>query len=102
MIFVVATIDLRPGTRAAFLAEFRTVVPLVRAENGCLEYGPAVDVASGIAAQPPVRENTVVVIEKWADLPALQAHLTAPHMADYRTRVKDYVAGVRLDVLQPA
>ena len=102
MIFVVATIDLRPGTRAALLAEFRKVVPLVRAEAGCLEYGPAVDVASGIAAQPPVRDDTVVVIEKWADLPALQAHLTAPHMTDWRARVKDFVAGLRLDVLQPA
>jgi quinol monooxygenase YgiN len=101
MIFVVATIDLRPGTRAAFLAEFHKLVPLVRAEAGCIEYGPAVDVATGIAAQPAVREDTVVVLEKWADLPALNVHLTAPHMADYRTRVKDYVAGVRLEVLQP-
>jgi quinol monooxygenase YgiN len=102
MIFVIATIDLRPGTRGAFLDEFRKLVPLVRAEAGCVEYGPAVDVASGIAAQPPVRDDTVVVVEKWVDLPALQAHLTAPHMADYRTRVKDYVAAVRLQVLQPA
>jgi quinol monooxygenase YgiN len=101
MIFVVATVDLRPGSRAAFLAEFHKLVPLVRAEAGCIEYGPAVDVATGIAAQPAVREDTVVVLEKWTDLPALKAHLTAPHMADYRTRVKDYVAGVRLEVLQP-
>ena len=102
MIHVVATIELNPGTRAAFLAEFRKLVSLVRAEAGCVEYGPAVDVASGIAAQPPVRENTVVVIEKWADLPALHAHLAAPHMADYRPRVKDYVRSVQLQVLEPA
>lgn len=102
MIFVLATIELHPGTRPAFLTEFHRVVPLVRAEAGCIEYGPAVDVASGVASQPPVREDTVVVIEKWADLPALHAHLAAPHMADYRTRVKDYIAGVRLEVLQPA
>jgi quinol monooxygenase YgiN len=101
MIFVVATVDLHPGTRAAFLAEFRKVVPLVRAEAGCLEYGPAVDVPSGIAVQPPVRNDSVVVLEKWADLPALKAHLAAPHMADYRTRVKDYVVGVQLQVLEP-
>jgi len=101
MIHVIATVELKPGTRAAFLTEFHRVVPLVRAEAGCLEYGPAVDVASGIASQPPVREDTVVVIEKWSDLPALHAHLAAPHMADYRTRVRDFVAGTRLQVLEP-
>ena len=102
MIFVVATVDLRPGTRAAFLTEFFKVMPLVWAEAGCIDYRPAVDMASGIAAQPAVREDTVVILETWADLPALQAHLAAPHMTDYRARVKDYVAGVRLEVLQPA
>ena len=33
---------------------------------------------------------------------ALRAHLGAPHMAEYRARVKDLVVGVRLQVLQPA
>jgi quinol monooxygenase YgiN len=102
MIFVVATIELRPGTRAAFLSEFQKVVPLVRAEAGCLEYGPTVDTASGIASQRPVREDTVVVIEKWFDLPALHAHVAAPHMTEYRARVKNFVSGVQLQVLQPA
>lgn len=102
MIHVIATITLRPGTRSAYLAEMQKTVPLVRAEAGCIEYAPAVDVASGMSAQGPVREDVVVVVEKWADLPALHAHAAAPHMADYRQRVKDYVTGVRLDVLQPA
>lgn len=102
MVHVVATITLRPGTRAAFLAEFHRLVPLVRAEDGCVEYGPAVDVASGMSAQPPVREDVVTVIEKWASLPALHAHSVAPHIAGYRERVKDYVTSVSLQVLEPA
>jgi quinol monooxygenase YgiN len=101
MIYVVATIDLRPGTRGPFLAEYEKLVPLVRAERGCIEYGPAVDIASGIASQLQVREDTVVVVEKWDDLPALLAHTTAPHMTDFRARVKDYVAQLRLQVLKP-
>jgi quinol monooxygenase YgiN len=102
MIHVIATIELNPGTRESFLTEFRKLVPFVRAEEGCLEYGATIDVASGLAVQPPIRENTVTVVEKWSDLAALKAHLQAPHMNDYRPRVKDYVASVRLDVLQPA
>jgi quinol monooxygenase YgiN len=37
MIHVIATIGLQKGQREAFLQEFRRVVPLVRAEAGCLE-----------------------------------------------------------------
>jgi quinol monooxygenase YgiN len=102
MIHVIATVEVNPGKRDALLAEFRKLVPLVRAEAGCLEYGPAVDVATGIPAQGPPREDVVVVVEKWESLDALRAHLAAPHMQEYRGRVKDLVARVRLQVLQPA
>jgi quinol monooxygenase YgiN len=101
MIFVIATIEVRPGTREAFLAEFRKNVPNVLAERGCLEYGPTVDVKTDIKAQMPLRENVVTIVERWESLPALQAHIAAPHMATYRERVKDYVAGVTLQVLEP-
>lgn len=102
MIHVVATIEVKPGQREAFLAEFRRIVPLVRAEAGCVEYGPTVDVASGLSMQGPLRENIAVIIEQWENLPALQAHTRAPHMADYRVAVKDLVVGVQLQILQPA
>jgi quinol monooxygenase YgiN len=102
MIHVIATVQIHAGRREAFLKEFHQVVPLVRAEQGCLEYGPTVDVASGVAAQPAVRDDVVVVVEKWESLPALTAHLAAPHMLTYRGKVKDLVAGVELRVLQPA
>ncbi len=101
MIHVLATVQLQPGTRAAFLEEFRKLMPLVHAEDGCGEYGPAVDVASGLPAQPAVRDDVVVVIEKWRDLEALRAHLAAEHMAAYRQRVKDLVISVSLQVLAP-
>ena len=101
MLHVVATITLHPGVRERFLEEFQAIVPEVRAEYGCLEYGAAVDLPTSLAAQPPVRDDVVVVVEKWRDLPALQAHLAAPHMSAYRTRVKDLVTGVELQVLAP-
>ncbi len=50
MIHVIATIELGPGRRESFLAEFRRLVPEVLAEDGCIESGPAVDVESGLAA----------------------------------------------------
>ena len=34
-------------------------------------------------------------------LAALEAHVAAPHMAEYRVKVKDQVKGVVLQVLKP-
>ena len=102
MIHVIATIKLAAGRRADFLKEFHKLMPLVLAEAGCLEYGPAIDLEPGISGQPAVRDDAVTVIEKWESLPALHAHLAAPHMAAYRDSVTEMVTGVEIRVLDPA
>lgn len=102
MLHVLATVQLHPGKREAFLTEFRQLVPQVRAEQGCIEYGPAVDRSTEIPAQQLLGEDVAMVVEKWESLAALQAHLAGPHMTAYRERVKSLVASVRLQVLQPA
>ncbi len=101
MIHVVATLELQPGKRKEFLDVFHAFAAGVRKENGCIEYGVAADVPSGIPVQPPLRENAVVIIEKWADLDALKAHLAAPGMKAYREQTKGLVAGRDLRILQP-
>ena len=101
MIHVIATIELQPGKRAEFLLEFHRIVPLVHAEKGCLVYGPAVDLETGLAAQMPLRPDTVTVVEQWETLDDLRAHLVAPHMVDYRPRVKDLVVRTVLQVMEP-
>ncbi|MBL8385421.1 MAG: antibiotic biosynthesis monooxygenase [Burkholderiales bacterium] len=102
MIHVIATIELNPGTRAAFLVEFNKNIPAVLAEDGCIEYGPAVDAQTGIPTQTVLGPDRVTIIEKWASVEALKAHSVAPHMKAYRERVKDYVRGMDLRVLSPA
>jgi len=102
MIIVLATIELHPGKRSDFLGEFRKIVSQVRAEAGCQEYFPAVDTSSGLPVQGPAREDVVVVVEKWESLAALEAHLIAPHMMEYRPKVKDFVKRVSLQILSPA
>lgn len=101
MIYVIATIEVKPGKREPFLREFHRNVPNVRAEKGCIEYGSTVDLKTDIRVQIPLRENTVTIVEKWESLQALQAHLQAPHMGEYRERVKDIIASVTLQVLEP-
>lgn len=102
MIYVIATIELAAGKRAEFLTEFHQIVPLVRSENGCLEYGPTIDVETNISAQPAARENVVTVVEKWESIEALEDHFIAPHMIDYRAKVKPWVKSTSLQILEPA
>ena len=102
MIHVIATITVAPGRRADFLQEFHRLVPQVLAEDGCVEYGPTIDFPTGGPMQQLAGADAVVVVEKWRDLPALQAHLIAPHVEAYRQRVAPLIRDVRLLVLQPA
>lgn len=102
MIHLLAHVELHPGTREKWLSAFHAVMPHVHAEDGCLAYEPCIDVDSGLAAQAPIGPDRVVIIERWRDLAALQAHIQAPHMAPYRAAVKPYVKSMTLQVLAPA
>ena len=102
MIHVIATIELNEGRRDDFLEEFHKLVPLVHAEDGCIEYGPTVDAETDISAQPPRRADVVTVVEKWASLDHLKRHLAAPHMLAYRPKVKEMVVRTTLAILAPA
>ena len=101
MIHVIATIELHPGKRDAFLAEFQKIVAPVRAEEGCLDYGPTIDAVTDLPAQGAVRDNVVTVVERWSSVETLKAHLVAPHMMEYRPKVRDFVKVVSLQILQP-
>lgn len=102
MIHVVAVITARPGQRARVLEAFLANRQAVLAEQGCIEYGAAID-AQGI---PPSKasfgDDAFVVIEKWATLADLQAHARSPHMLAYGEKTKDWVAGKLIHILQPA
>ena len=102
MISVLATIEIAAGRRDEFLRLFAELVPKVRAEEGCVEYGPWVDLASNIASREDVRADAMLAIEKWESVDALEAHLIAPHMLEFRKSVEGLVDGISLDILEPA
>lgn len=100
MVHVIAVVETVEGRRADFLVEFHKVVPIVRAEEGCVEYGPVIDMETGFTG--PARESVVTIIEKWDDIHSLEGHLKAPHMLEYRKRVKDLVKGMKVYVMRNA
>lgn len=102
MIHVIAIITAKPGMRAQILEHFRANIPAVRAEKGCIEYGPAIDAEGMGRIQTPFGPDTFVVIEKWESKEALAAHAAAPHMAAYAAKTREMIASRVIHVLEPA
>ncbi len=98
MINVIASIHIKEGRRSEFIDIFKSNVPLVLEEKGCIEYVPTIDFHTGLPPQE-LNKNVVTVIEKWESLGDLQTHLSAPHMLTYREKVKDLVEKVSLKIL---
>lgn len=102
MIHVIADIVVKTGRRDDFVALFYKLVPAVLAEDGCLAYGPTVELATGIELQLPLRPHVVTVLEQWESVDALRRHLDAPHMHEFRDKVASMVDGLTIRVTQPA
>ncbi len=102
MVHVLAIITAKPGKRAAVLEAFKANVPNVHAEDGCIEYGAAVDTEGAGPIQSALGPDTFVVIEKWRSLDHLKAHAAADHMKAYAAKVKDLLASRVIHVLSPA
>ena len=102
MIHVVAVITAKQGKREEVLQHFRANVPNVLAEEGCIEYGAAVDADGAPAVQSKWGPDTFLVIEKWESMEALEAHAAAPHMGAYGAKTRELLAARVIHVLQPA
>ena len=99
MIHVIAILTARPGLREKVLQAFNANVPNVLAEDGCIEYGAAVDIEGAVPAFGP---DTFVVVEKWRDLAALKAHAASAHMQAYSTATREWMDKRAVHVLDPA
>ena len=102
MIHVVAVVTAKPGKREEILKHFRANVPAVKAEKGCIEYGPVVDAENAPGSQTKIGSDTFMVVEKWESMEALKAHAAAPHMAAYAAKVKEHIAARTIHILQGA
>jgi len=101
MINVIASIHIKEGRRSEYIDIFKSNVPHVLEEKGCIEYVPTLDVPTGLPTQE-LNNNVVTIIEKWEGLKELQAHLSAPHMLTYKEKVKDLVEKMSLKILKEA
>ena len=101
MINVIASIQVIEGKLSKFIEIFKSNVPKVIEEKGCIEYVPTVDVPTGLPPQE-LNSNVVTIIEKWDSLEDLKAHLTSSHMLEYREKTKDLVEKISIKILKEA
>jgi quinol monooxygenase YgiN len=101
MINVIASIHIKDGRLSEFIDIFKSNIPNVLEERGCIEYMPTIDVPTGLPPQE-LNRNVVTIIEKWDSLEDLQAHLSALHMRAYKEKVKNLVETMSIKVLGEA
>lgn len=99
MINVIASIHIKEGRLSEFIEIFKSNMPNVLKEKGCIEYVPTIDVLTGLPPQE-LNNNVVTIIEKWDSLEVLQAHLSSPHMLAYKEKTKNLVDKMSVKVLE--
>ena len=75
MIYVVATTQVKPDQRDAFIAGHKKCIAETHKEKGCLSYEGHTSIHD---------PNTYVVVERWETRDDLNAHGRAPHMKVWR------------------
>ena len=92
MVYVIATLHIRPEKRGDFMEDARTVISHTVKEEGCRSY----DLMSSIT-----EPNTFVFVERWASREALAAHFETPHLQEWRRVSADYLADRAVEVIHP-
>lgn len=101
MIHVIASIYVKDGSLPDVLRIYETFAPEVNREDGCLMYLPTVDHRTDIGTQ--VQEgHMITVIERWESMAAFMAHLSAPHVVQFRRDIQGVVEKVSIKVLKNA
>ena len=75
MLLINVIYTMKPGQREAFLKEVQAqgILEAVRREDGCMQYTYYLPVEE--------EDDTLLLVERWRDQAAQQAHLATPHMA---------------------
>ena len=93
MLYLISTAHLKPGTREACLEHAHAIIAASRAEPGCLSY----DVHMSLTDP-----DRIVLIERWADRAALDAHFKTEHFQAWRAAIADCVVSRRMEIITPA
>ena len=101
-VYVLCRFDLRPDASVAdYAGRTLSVVPTVRAEDGCRMYTLLRDAATDWDKPMRFGERTMWMLEKWDSVDALKAHLDTPHMKAFGPTVRPMRTSSTFHVLEP-
>ena len=91
MLFVIATLTIKPGTLDEVVAAATPCLEGTRKEEGCISYDLHVAVDD---------ETKLVFVERWESREALKAHFSAPHLVAWRDAGAPYVTARRIEIIE--
>ena len=94
MIYVVATLTIKPETRAEFIAGAKACIAETVKEPGCISY----DLTESVT-----NPSKFVFVEQWENAEALGPHGAIDHMRAWRRIVKECMrAPPKIEIITPA
>jgi quinol monooxygenase YgiN len=92
MIYVIATIQLKPGALDAVREAALAVRAETLVEDGCMSYEQFSSLAN---------PDKLVVVEQWASREALTAHSKMPHLKVWREASGPYTLSRVIEIVHP-
>ena len=93
MIYVVATLTIKPETRAELIAAAKTVIGITRKEKGCILYD---------LHESMTDAARFVFVEQWETMEDLMAHGANEHMKTFgRVAVNCMTAKPKIEIITP-
>ena len=92
MIFVLATITIKPGSLEQVQEAVRPCIDATRQEPGSISYDLTVDLDNQLQ---------LVFVERWESREHLSAHFETPHLAAWRKAGSAYIESARVEIIHP-
>lgn len=92
MIYLVATLKIKPGSLPAILEGVMPCIEGTRKEAGNIHYD---------LHQSLTDENTLVFVEKWQDQAAIDNHFVEPHFVAWRKAGSQYFESRTIEIIHP-
>ena len=92
MIYVIATLNVKPEKRDVTIAAAKIAIAETGKEKGCRSYDMHVSVTD---------PNTFVFVERWDDRDCLSAHMKMPHFLEWRKVAGEALVSRKLEIIAP-
>lgn len=92
MIYLIATLKIKPGSLPAILEGVAPCIEGTRKEPGNISYD---------LHQSVTDENTLVFVERWEDRASLEAHFETPHLIAWREAGEQFFLDRKIEIITP-